>query len=92
MTKSDIILIIHEKLKVTRSEASEYFETVLELAKETLVSGEELKISGFGKFVVCGKHARRGRNPHTGENLTISSRKILTFKASSKLKEEINSD
>jgi integration host factor subunit alpha len=67
-------------------------EEVFSIIKSTLEQGENLKISGFGSFVVKQKNDRRGRNPQTGETISISSRRIVTFKPSSILREAINSD
>jgi integration host factor subunit alpha len=76
--------------EVTHKEAQSYLEHLLELMKSTLETGEKLKISGFGNFEVKTKADRRGRNPQTGESVTITSRKILRFKPSTVLKASIN--
>jgi integration host factor subunit alpha len=65
-------------------------EDLLELIKGTLENGEDLMISGFGKFCVKEKNARKGRNPATGEDLLLDSRKVITFKCSQGLREKIN--
>jgi len=65
-------------------------ETLLEVAKKTLEEGEDVLISGFGKFCVKEKDARRGRNPQTGDDLTLESRRVVTFKCSRALKDKIN--
>ncbi|KAF0221130.1 MAG: integration host factor subunit [Geobacteraceae bacterium] len=91
MTKADIIEKITEKRNVTRKEAAEIVESVFDIIKNTLESGENLKISGFGNFLVKTKAARKGRNPQTGEEITIKARKILTYKPSNILRQEINS-
>jgi integration host factor subunit alpha len=65
-------------------------ESVLSIMKQTLESGEKLKIAGFGNFEVKQKNGRRGRNPQTGETITIGARKILTFKPSNILRSAIN--
>lgn len=92
MTKKDLIENVYSNSNFQRKESEEIVESVLDIMKETLVSGEEVKVSGFGKFVVHQKHDRNGRNPQTGEPLTITARKILTFKPSPLLKQEINRD
>ena len=92
MTKSDIAERICNKLNCTRKESLDYVEAVLSLMKSTLESGENLKISGFGNFNVKQKADRRGRNPQTGETITIESRRILSFKPSSLLKASINAN
>ena len=92
MTKRDLIENVRSTSNLQRKEAEEIVESVLDIMKETLASGEEIKVSGFGKFIVHQKHDRTGRNPQTGESLTITARKILTFKPSTILKQEINGD
>jgi integration host factor subunit alpha len=72
--------------------AGELVEAVLDLVKEVIASGEDVKISGFGKFEVRQKKDRRGRNPQTGESITIEARKIVTFKPSHLLKQTINKE
>jgi len=67
-------------------------EAVFALMKNTLESGGNLKISGFGSFIVKQKKDRRGRNPQTGESITIEARRILTFKPSGVLKDQINKE
>ena len=90
MTKSDIAERIHTGVGLTKKESAEMLEAVFSLMKNTLEQGELLKISGFGNFVVKQKKERRGRNPQTGETITIESRRVLTFKPSALLKEVIN--
>lgn len=92
MTKADIVEAVRNRVQFPNREASEIVESVLDILKDTLASGEHVKISGFGKFVVHQKHDRRGRNPQTGETINITARKILTFKPSTILKQDINSD
>jgi integration host factor subunit alpha len=90
MTKIELVEKISTQLGFLRKEASDHMESVFAIMKQTLASGEDLKISGFGNFEVKQKNPRRGRNPQTGEDLTIESRKIVTYKVSSKLKDRIN--
>lgn len=90
MTKADIIERVHAKIGCSKKEAFDVVEAVFGLIKDTLESGEKLKIAGFGNFVVKQKADRRGRNPQTGEGITISARRILTFKPSVLLKTAIN--
>lgn len=90
MTKADIVERIAEKMGCTKKEAIEYTEAVFALMKSTLETGETLKISGFGSFIVKQKANRRGRNPQTGESITIDARRILTFKPSTVLRQAIN--
>jgi integration host factor subunit alpha len=90
MTKADLVDKIHANSGLTKDEAFAYLETILETIKKTLETAETLKITGFGSFVVRQKADRRGRNPLTGEPLTITARKVLTFKPSFFLKDSIN--
>ena len=90
MTKGDIAERIHEKIGFSKKEAADVVESIFEVIKERLEQGEKVKISGFGNFVVSQKHARKGRNPQTGEEITISGRRVLTFKASQVLKRSMN--
>lgn len=90
MTKADIAERIQTETGYTKKESAEMMEAVFSLIKKTLESGEILKISGFGSFVVKQKKDRRGRNPQTGESITIEARRILTFKPSPVLRDAIN--
>jgi integration host factor subunit alpha len=92
MTKADIVDRIAEKTGFSKKESIELVELVFDVMKGTLEFGDELKISGFGKFEVKQKANRRGRNPQTGEEITIEARKILTFKPSQMLKQSINTN
>jgi integration host factor subunit alpha len=92
LTKADIILQIQKKIGYSRVESQEMIESVLSIIKETIEAGETLKISGFGSFVVKQKKDRRGRNPQTGETITIESRRIVTFKPSPLVRKAINRD
>ncbi len=89
LTKSDIVTKIHD-LGFTKKKSVETVESLLEMIKSTLESGEDVLISGFGKFCVKGKKKRRGRNPATGSDLILRERKVVTFKCSGKLREMIN--
>ena len=90
LTKNDIVARIHE-LGFTKQKSVDTVESLLELIKNTLEKGEDVLISGFGKFCVKNKKERRGRNPATGSDLTLRGRKVVTFKCSGKLREKINS-
>jgi integration host factor subunit alpha len=90
MTKADIVEKIYEKVGFSKKESAELVELVFDIVKRTLEQGDKIKIAGFGNFVVKEKADRRGRNPQTGEEITISARKILTFKPSQVLKASIN--
>ncbi len=90
MTKADIIESVYERIGFSKKEAAEAVEVVFETMKSTLAAGEKIKVSGFGNFVVRGKRARVGRNPQTSAVITISERKVLTFKPSQVLKDALN--
>jgi len=92
MTKADLADKVCEGLFCTKNEACDLVELTLETLKQAIVKEGHVKISGFGNFTVKQKVARRGRNPQTGDEITITPRKILTFKASQVLKERINGD
>lgn len=90
MTKADIVERIANGNGFTKLESMDLVESVLSIIKDTLADGETLKVSGFGSFVVKEKNDRRGRNPQTGEEITIDARRVLTFKASQVLKDAMN--
>src|ERR1035437_7220218 len=90
MTKIEIGEEIRERAGVTCKEANELMEAALSIIKDTLAKGDMLKIPGFGNFSVRKKNDRRGRNPQTGEAITISARSVLTYKPSKLLRDEIN--
>ncbi len=90
LTKADLINKLYESEVLSKAEAVEAVETVIEIIKETLENGENVLISGFGKFTVKDKKARRGRNPHTGEDLILAPRRVVTFKPSGVLRNKIN--
>ena len=86
MTKADLVEIIFEKVGLSKKEAQDIIEIIFDTVKDAFVTGESVKIPGFGTFNVRQKAARRGRNPQTGEELEITPRRVLTFKASNQLK------
>ena len=91
MTKAEIVQAIYNRLGgFSKKEAADLVDLVFDTMKETLARGEKIKISGFGNFVVREKKARIGRNPQTGEEITISARRVLTFKPSQVLKNALN--
>lgn len=92
MTKADLVESVYLKTGFSKKESADIVEMVFDLMKETLQNGEKIKIAGFGNFVVKDKATRRGRNPQTGDEIKISSRRILTFKPSQVLKGSINGD
>ena len=91
MTKADIVEKIQTKIGLSRKESTDILEAVFSIMKSTLESGEKLKLAGFGNFEVKQKNNRKGRNPQTGETITIESRRILSFKPSTLLRKAINS-
>jgi integration host factor subunit alpha len=90
LTKAQIISTIKNHLNLPKNKSTEIVESLLEIIKSTLASGEDVLISGFGKFCVKEKRERRGRNPATDEPLMLASRKVVTFKCSGKLRDRVN--
>jgi len=90
LTKSDIIRQVNQ-LGYNWKESTQIVETLLEIIKQRLEDGEDVLVSGFGKFIVQEKAPRKGRNPATGDDLMLDARKVVTFRCSGKLKERINS-
>ncbi|MCK4390657.1 MAG: integration host factor subunit alpha [Desulfobacterales bacterium] len=91
LTKDKIINEVYTKLDLRKNEARQAVEQLLEIVKRTLESGEDVLISGFGKFVVKEKKARRGRNPQTRRDLKLRARRVVVFKTSGILRKRINS-
>ncbi len=90
LTKARIVESINEQVGLPKKDAAEAVEILLEIIKRTLESGEDVLISGFGKFCVKEKRARRGRNPATGEDMMLDKRRVVTFKCSSVLRKKVN--
>jgi len=90
LTKHGIVDCIQDHLGYQRNESVELTETLLEIIKATLESGEDVLVSGFGKFCVKEKRERKGRNPATGEDAILPARRVVTFKCSGKLREKVN--
>jgi integration host factor subunit alpha len=90
MTKGDIVERISEKIGFSKKEASEVVDSIFEVLKSRLADGGKVKISGFGNFIVNEKRPRKGRNPQTGDEIIISGRRVLSFKASPVLKKAMN--
>jgi integration host factor subunit alpha len=89
VTKDDIVARIHE-VGFTKKQSVDLVETLIEIIKSNLERGENVLISGFGKFCVKAKKERRGRNPATGDDLILRGRRVITFKCSGKLRAKIN--
>ena len=90
LTKALIINAVTEQNGYAHKKSVETVEILLELIKRTLETGEDVLISGFGKFCVKKKRERRGRNPSTGEDMMLAPRKVVTFRSSKKLREKVN--
>jgi len=91
MRKADIANEIYEKVGISKKEAADIVEFVLDLMKSVLQKGESIKIAGFGNFVVRSKGPRKGRNPRTGQEIGITPRRVVTFKPSQVFKKYVNS-
>jgi integration host factor subunit alpha len=90
LTKENIIDNIYHQVGLSKSQSRTVAEGLLEIMKQTLENGEDLLISGFGKFVVKEKSSRRGRNPQTSEDLQLRARRVVVFKTSGVLRDKIN--
>ena len=92
LTKLDIVESVAKQNGLPKTKSFEIVETLLEIIKKSLESGEDVLISNFGKFCVKMKRERRGRNPATGEDMILAPRRIVTFKWSRKLKDKLNKE
>lgn len=90
LTKADLIDSIYDNLPFDKQKATQIVEDWIELIKEGLDRDEKVMISGFGVFEVKSKHARPGRNPQTGDKITLAARKVVKFKASQILRKQLN--
>jgi integration host factor subunit alpha len=90
LTKIQIVESIHNQIGIPKNKSTEIVETLLEIIKRTLASGEDVLVSGFGKFCVKEKKKRKGRNPATGDDMMLEPRKVVTFKCSGKLRDRVN--
>ena len=90
LTKAEIIEAVAEGNGFSKKQATDTVETLLEIMKRTLAVGEDVLVSGFGKFCVKEKAERRGRNPATGDAMMLRPRRVVTFKCSGKLRDKIN--
>ena len=90
LTKFQIIESIQNQTGFPKKKSSDVVEFLLEIIKSTLASGEDVLVSGFGKFSVRKKNERKGRNPATGEAMMLDARKVVTFKSSGKLRDRVN--
>ena len=90
LTKKEIIKAVSEENGFSQNQSVDLVETLIEIIKKTLVSGDYVLVSGFGRFRVIAKKERKGRNPATGEDLILEPRRVVRFKESDNLREKIN--
>lgn len=91
LTKIEIVNMLYEQIGLPKTECGNLVESVFEIIKSELEKGNDVMVSGFGKWMVNSKKARKGRNPQTGKDLIIDARKVVTFKPSPLLRDELNS-
>ena len=89
ITKADIVEHLHDELGLNKAECKELVEDFFQEIKDSLINNETVKLSGFGNFDLIDKKPRPGRNPKTGENVTIKARRVVTFRAGNKLRQRI---
>jgi integration host factor subunit alpha len=92
LKKADLIDSTYNQVGLSRTKSTQAVDSLLEIIKKTLENGEDVLISGFGKFCVKEKRERPGRNPQTGEEFTVKSRRVVTFKCSGMLKGKVNGE
>ena len=92
LTKDHLVNSIHNHLDIPKRKSAAIVETILEAIKSKLENNEDVLISGFGKFCIKDKNERRGRNPATGEDLTLGARRVVVFKPSGVLREKVNGE
>ena len=90
LTKAEIVNSIQNQLGFPNNQSADIIETLLEIIKRSLESGDDVLISGFGKFCVKEKNERKGRNPATGEDMMLGKRRVVVFKSSGKLRDKVN--
>ncbi len=90
LIKAQLVDSIRKQVGLPKTKSAQVVDSLLEIIKETLENGEDVLISGFGKFYVKDKRKRRGRNPQTGNDLMLDERRVVTFKCSGRLREKIN--
>jgi integration host factor subunit alpha len=90
LTKADLINTMYKQVGLSKDKSTRVVESLLEIIKSTLEDGEDVLISGFGKFCVKEKGRRRGRNPQTGEDLILDARRVVTFRCSGRLRDKLN--
>jgi integration host factor subunit alpha len=90
LTKAQMIDSIYKQVDLPKARSTQVVESLLEIIKKTLEDGEDVLITGFGKFSVKDKRRRKGRNPQTGEDLMLAERRVVTFRCSGRLRDRIN--
>ena len=90
LTKDEIVEAVAEDTDFLKNRSAEIVESLIEVIKSSLESGDDVLVSGFGKFCVKGKRVRRGRNPATGEDMKLEARRVVTFRCSRQLRDKIN--
>ena len=90
LTKAQIVDSLHEQLGFSRKECVQLVENLLDIIKRTLENEEDVLVSGFGKFCIKQKNARRGRNPATGDDMILDKRRVVTFRCSNVLRDKVN--
>lgn len=89
LSKAHLVEVLHEEVAMTRAEAKVLVEALFETIRQTLESGQHVKLSGFGNFILRDKVSRPGRNPKTKQAVTVDARRVVTFKAGLKLKSTV---
>ena len=92
LTKADLIDSMYNQIGLSKTRSAQVIESLLDIIKETLENGEDVLVSGFGKFCVKEKRKRRGRNPHTGEDLMLAERRVVRFMCSPVLNGKVNGE
>jgi len=90
ITKAQLTYSIHKQVDLPKTKSAQLLDSLLEIIKKTLENGEDVLISGFGKFYVKDKRKRRGRNPQTGKDLMLGERRVVTLKCSRRLRDKVN--
>lgn len=90
LTKTQVVDSVQERIGFSRKKSTELVEQLIEIIKDNIEKGDDVLISGFGKFCVKEKGVRKGRNPATGEDMMLEQRKVVTFKCSSVLRDKVN--
>jgi len=91
LTRADLSEAVHRNVGLSRTESADLVKSVLDIITDTLITGETVKLSSFGTFMVRSKSGRIGRNPKTGEEVPITPRRVLVFRPSQVMKNQINS-